>query len=202
MGRPIHLLLALGSLPLPTHVSSFTPPLHLPLFSPSPLISPLFSTPENSIPEPLDDEVVLDIADLADLLSDVGGVDSSTPEPTLEDLANLEAALSSDEDDDESTRTLLYSDSTPSPSTTTLGPLPAFLLNQKNQRLLSAITSETLPLSARVGSGSLPADAGFDPLSFSSLDPFKILHRNRLTLLTGEEPVHARPPSLILRDYR
>mmetsp|Transcript_967 Transcript_967/g.1734 ORF Transcript_967/g.1734 Transcript_967/m.1734 type:complete len:359 (+) Transcript_967:102-1178(+) len=192
MGRHVHLLLAIITpllYPL-THVSSFLLPLHLQGTSPRALS---LSSPDSSV-DPLDDEVVLDIKDLANLLEDVGGVDNSAPEPTLEDLAKLEAALSEEVGIDD----IVPSPSLSSPSSS----LPTFLLNQKNQRLLSAIASEAVPLSARVGSGSLPADAGFDPLSFSTLDPFKILHRNRLTLLTGEEPVQARPPSLILRDYR
>ena len=39
-------------------------------------------------------------------------------------------------------------------------------------------------------------------MSFSSLDPFKILHRNRLNLMGGEERVRQRPGGVILRDYR
>jgi len=68
--------------------------------------------------------------------------------------------------------------------------------------LLRAISSETLPVGVVVGDGFLPGDLGFDPFGFGKLDPFVVLHRNRLQLIDGARQVKKRPSSLILRDYR
>jgi hypothetical protein len=58
--------------------------------------------------------------------------------------------------------------------------------------LFRAISSETLPVDMVVGDKSLPGDLGFDPLGFSKLDPFVVLHKNRLQLIDGERQVKKR----------
>ena len=64
--------------------------------------------------------------------------------------------------------------------------------NIASANLLRAISSETLPVDMVVGDKSLPGDLGFDPFGFSKLDPFVVLHKNRLQLIDGTRQVKKR----------
>lgn len=118
-------------------------------------------------------EVSLSDDDLLSFLSD----HDDEGEPDVEDLLAFESALDVESLDD-------FSDDIASAN------------------LLRALSSETLPVDMVVGDESLPGDIGFDPLGFSKLDPFVVLHKNRLNLIDGTRQVKKRPSSLIIRDYR
>jgi hypothetical protein len=119
-----------------------------------------------------------------------------------ESLSELLSSIQVDEDDDETYLEMTGSDL-------------SSIQQSGASRLEQALLQGVVPVSAKVGSNSLPGDFGFDPLELATKDYFKRVQTFLLNLLPkrdsddedatdwdSTESSKDRPSALILRDYR
>lgn len=119
-----------------------------------------------------------------------------------ESLSELLSSIQVDEDDDETYMEMTGSDL-------------SSIQQSGASRLEQALLQGVVPVSAKVGSNSLPGDFGFDPLELATKDYFKRVQTFLLNLLPkrdsddedatdwdSTESSEDRPSALILRDYR